>query len=400
MYAQRRTCGTMHVLDKHLQNNPNLQLKLDDIASQTAAFTANYNPKKSRGIVVIPVVVHILHNGEAVGVGANISTAQILSQITALNEDFRKINTDSLPTNHPFYSATADCEIQFCLASLKPDNMPTSGIERINIGVNSISDDQMDNQVKPQTIWNSTKYLNIWVCNITSSDPILGYATFPGDPADLDGVVISTTSFGYTGNVVAPYDNGRTSVHEVGHWLNLRHIWGDGTCATDFVADTKPAQDANYGCPNFPFNANVCTGTDANGEMYMNFMDYCDDACMVMFTKGQKVRMLATLNGPRASLASSTGCGLNVGLEPIKNSLQSINIYPNPVHTICEIQVPISKIPYLINVQSADGKKWINRTLQEIDGLVQLNLQSLPTGVYFVTIMQDGMQVIKKVIKQ
>jgi hypothetical protein len=396
--AQQRTCGSVHAMQTQLQKDPTMAARLQAIETQTANFVNNYVDKKTRGVAVIPVVVHVLHNGESVGVGANISQVQILSQISAMNEDFRKLNTDTLAANHPFNSATADCEIQFCLATLTPDNLPTSGITRHNIGVNSISDDDVDLNVKPQTIWDPTKYLNVWVCNVTSAGGILGYATSPGGDPSLDGVVILTTAFGYTGNVVAPYDNARTTVHEVGHWLNLRHIWGDNTCATDFVADTKPAQDANYGCPTFPHNANVCTGTDANGEMYMNYMDYVNDACMVMFTKGQKARMLATLNGARASLAASTGCGLNVAISNTKSALSSVSIYPNPVINNVEIQVPLSTTPYTIEIINIDGKICKKYTGIELDGIVSLKVENLANGFYIVRIKNGADEVVRKMV--
>jgi Pregnancy-associated plasma protein-A/Secretion system C-terminal sorting domain len=398
LFAQHRTCGSVHAMQKQIAQDPTMQARLDAIELQTAAYINKFVDKKKRATAVIPVVVHILHNGESVGSGANISQAQVLSQITALNEDFRKVNTDSLPSNHPFQSVTADCEIQFCLATLSPTNAPTSGILRYNINANSISDDDVDLSVKPQTIWDASKYLNIWVCNVTSSGGILGYATAPGGDPSLDGVVILTTAFGYTGNVVAPYDNGRTTVHEVGHWLNLRHIWGDNNCATDFVSDTKPAQDANYGCPTFPHNPNVCAGTDANGEMYMNYMDYVNDACMVMFTKGQKARMLATLNGARASLASSTGCGLNVAIAKPKSSLQYVNIFPNPVKDKMEIQVPISTIAYQISIFDINGKPCKTILQKEINGIVNANIKELAAGMYIVKIRNGSDEVVRKVV--
>ncbi|RYF77048.1 MAG: zinc metalloprotease, partial [Cytophagaceae bacterium] len=130
--------------------------------------------------------------------------------------------------------------------------------------------------------------LNIWICNIGGG--ILGYAQFPGGSAATDGVVIGPQYFGNTGYVAAPYDKGRTATHEIGHWLNLRHIWGDASCGNDLVADTPTQQTANYGCPSFP---HVTCGNGANGDMYMNYMDYTNDPCMYMFTNGQTTRSRA-----------------------------------------------------------------------------------------------------------
>lgn len=145
-----------------------------------------------------------------------------------------------------------------------------------------------------------TTKLNIWVCNLGGG--ILGYAQFPGGSSSTDGVVIDDNAFGTTGTVAAPYNKGRTATHEVGHWLNLRHIWGDATCGSDLVSDTPQHNTANYGCPTYP-HYSTCTGTPV--EMTMNYMDYTDDACMYMFTQGQKTRAMAifAVGGPRYSFA-------------------------------------------------------------------------------------------------
>jgi len=152
--------------------------------------------------------------------------------------------------------------------------------------------------------WNTGQYLNIWVCNLSNNT--LGYAQFPGGAAATDGVVILTTAFGRYGSASAPFNLGRTATHEVGHWLNLRHIWGDASCGNDFVSDTPTQQAANTGCPSFP--KRTC-GNTTNGDMFMNYMDYTDDACMYMFSTGQSSRMnaLFAAGGARASLTTSLG---------------------------------------------------------------------------------------------
>ena len=166
-----------------------------------------------------------------------------------------------------------------------------------------------DDKVKSSTTggddaWNTSKYLNIWVCNLGNS--LLGYAQFPGGPTSTDGVVILYTAFGRTGNVVSPFNKGRTATHEVGHWLNLRHIWGDANCGNDFVNDTPTQQTSNAGCPSYPHI--TCSNS---GDMSMNYMDYTNDACMYMFSTGQSNRMNALFvsGGARASIITSTACG-------------------------------------------------------------------------------------------
>jgi hypothetical protein len=146
----------------------------------------------------------------------------------------------------------------------------------------------------------TTKYLNFWICNL--GEGLLGYAQFPGGPAKTDGVVILYTAFGTTGAAAAPFNLGRTATHEVGHWLNLRHIWGDKTdCSgSDQVSDTPKAQMPNYGTPTWP---HISCNNGPNGDMFMNYMDYVDDAAMFMFTQGQAARLNATLAGPRKKIA-------------------------------------------------------------------------------------------------
>jgi Pregnancy-associated plasma protein-A/Secretion system C-terminal sorting domain len=398
--AQVRTCYTMDNLATQIAAHPEVQTRMQAIENETEQIIASgILDKKNRQVVTLPVVVHVLHNGEAIGTGANISNAQILSQIEALNEDYRKRNSDSLPTNHPFYSQTADVAIEFCLANKDTNGNGSSGILRWNIGANSVSNTDMEDYVKPQTIWNSKKYLNIWVCNITASQSILGYAQFPGGLTNTDGVVILTTAFGYQGNVTAPYDNGRTCVHEVGHWLNLRHIWGDSYCGNDNVADTRPAQEANYGCPTFPHNANACTGSNSNGEMYMNYMDYVNDACMVMFTQGQRTRMLSTLLGDRSGVANSGICLSGVGITEASVDRNAISILPNPMHDVMEIHVPSNSGRYHISIVNTEGKMLMENYAMQINGLLQLNVNTLPTGLYFVHIKGGSIDAVRKVIK-
>lgn len=244
------------------------------------------------------MIVHVIHNGEAVGVGRNISDAQIQSQIDVLNEDFRRLNADRVNTPAHFAGVAADVGIQFRLACTDPNGNPTNGIRRVQ-------GNQADYVVVPSpdgtTVneaatgikqndapWDRDQYLNIWTANITNG--ILGYATFPGSPANVDGVVMQYNAFGRTGTLQANYDKGRVATHEVGHWVSLFHIWGDdgGLCTgDDLVADT-PLQGNNYtGCPS---GQQFSCGTS---DMYQNYMDYTNDACRNLFTTGQSNRIKA-----------------------------------------------------------------------------------------------------------
>jgi len=271
------------------------------------------NKSQNGGIVTIPVVVHVIHSGQAYGVGSNITDEQVQSQITVMNNDYRKaFGTPGYNTN----AVGADIMIQFALAKVDPNGNPTNGINRVNLCQTSWSTDEINGTVKPQTIWNPTQYMNMWSVNF-SDNTLLGYAQFPsgstipmpaGGAADTDGVVANYTTFGSTDYgsfpMNAPYNKGRTMTHEVGHFLGLRHIWGDTTCGTDFCADTPTAHTANYSC-----NTAIASCDDASVfEMVRNYMDYTNDTCMNIFTLNQKDRITAVMNNSprRVELKTST----------------------------------------------------------------------------------------------
>ena len=298
-----RNCGTMDHLHQLEQEDPQLRDRMQTIERETQQWISSRSGASNRGaaVITIPVVVHVVYNTTA----ENISDAQINSQIAVLNADFRKLNSDISLLPSVFAPLAADCEIQFCLAQRDPNGNPTNGIVRVFTSATSFSS---NNNIKftssgGSNAWPTSSYLNIWVGDLGSS--LLGYAQFPGAAASTDGVVINYTAFGTTGTAAFPFNKGRTATHEVGHWLNLRHIWGDQNCGDDFVGDTPTQQTSNYGCPSFP---KITCNNGPNGDLHMNYMDYTDDVCMYMFTTGQKSRMLAVLNGTRVSLQTSQGC--------------------------------------------------------------------------------------------
>jgi hypothetical protein len=251
-----------------------------------------------RKLVTIQVVVHVVHKTDE----ENISDAQVKSQIDALNRDYRAKNADTRKVPPVWKSLVLDSKIQFALATKDPAGKPTSGITRTATTVASFGPDDSVKAKKTGGVppWPADRYLNIWVCNLSSN--LLGYAQFPGGPAKTDGVVILFSAFGTRKGAMAPFDKGRTATHEVGHFLGLRHIWGDrNDCSgNDFVADTPPAMQANTGKPTFP---HITCNNGPSGDMFMNYMDYVDDDTMFMFTTGQVARMNATLAGPRKKLA-------------------------------------------------------------------------------------------------
>ena len=226
------------------------------------------NQSTQKASRVIPIVVHVLHNGDPIGSGENISDAQVLSQITVLNEDFSATNLDFSNTPSVFTSIATNMDVEFCLAQTDPSGQPTNGINRINTGVASYTTGSIE-AAKPATQWDPTKYFNIWVCNLGGG--VLGYAQFPNSgAANTDGVVIGYNYFGNTGAVSPPFNKGRTATHEVGHCFGLFHIWGDdgGACgnAGDQIADTPDQADENYGCPNFATNTSCGNSGDTNGQ--------------------------------------------------------------------------------------------------------------------------------------
>ncbi len=309
LFAQR-VCASHEVYQKQLITNPSFAQQQRDIESFTQSYIQQGGSQQTtnglqRGAAVynIPVVVHVVYNTTA----QNISDAQVLSQIDILNKDFQLNNADTSKIPLAFKSVLADCKIQFCLAKRDPNGAATTGIIRKSTTTTSFGSNDGVKYASSggDNAWNSSQYLNIWVCNLSGG--LLGYAQFPGGAAATDGVVMLYSAFGNTGNVSAPYNLGRTATHEVGHWLNLRHIWGDANCGDDFVGDTPKQQTSNYSCPTYP---RVTCSNGPNGDMFMNYMDYVDDQCMQMFSKGQRDRMYAILQtgGSRASLAASLGC--------------------------------------------------------------------------------------------
>jgi hypothetical protein len=287
----QRACSSMEVLEAQLAADPGMRTRMEQIERLTrqAIAQGETNRLLAGGVIEIPVVVNVLYRTTA----ENVSLAQIQSQIDVLNKDFSATNSDINKTPALFQSVlSGNVNIRFVL-----DQVIRKSTKKRSWGTNDAM--KLSSQGGINATSPSTK-LNLWVCTLSNS--ILGYAQFPGGPLATDGVVILNTGFGTTGTAAAPFNLGRTATHEVGHWLNLRHIWGDATCGNDQVGDTPQHNTANYGCPAYP-HLSTCTGTPV--EMTMNYMDYTNDACMYMFSAGQKSRMAATFvsGGPRASFA-------------------------------------------------------------------------------------------------
>jgi hypothetical protein len=380
-----------------LANDPGLHAIYDqqeqDYQQFLAAHPDGYN---NRSIVTIPVIFHVLYNTTA----QNVSTTRLLQQIDVLNKDYRKNNTDANLVPSAWAGLAADCEIEFCLAKQDPFGGWTDGIERLSTSTTVFdwqTDDMKFFSMGGADAWDRTRYLNIWVCNINGG--VLGFATLPGGNASVDGVVLLYQAVGITG-AVAPYNKGRTATHEIGHWLNLRHVWGDdgSSCSgSDQVSDTPNQGSENYGCPTFP-NTDNCA-TSSPGVMSMNYMDYTDDACMYFFTTGQKTRMWAALNGSRLSIQTSNVC-TPVGISP--NLFEyAFSVHPSPSNG--EFTLEFGTDPQLknvdINVTNTLGQTVYTRHFDALnEDRMQLDLTGNLPGIYILEVRTSNERVIRKIV--
>ncbi|MBI5914030.1 MAG: T9SS type A sorting domain-containing protein [Bacteroidetes bacterium] len=347
----------------------------------------------TRSVVTIPVVVHVVWNTAA----ENISNEQILSQIDVLNEDYSAQNVEIPNVPAVFQPLIADVEFQFCLAQKDPDGNPTTGITRTftsnSIGIGGTVNIH-HSSMGGHDAWNPDKYLNIWVAKFAGG--LGGVASFPGEgPADEQGVEINFLQFGNFGTVAPPYHLGRTCTHEIGHYFNLEHLWGPNfnSCCDedDGVADT-PNSCENYlsQCPTHPTFS--CTQPD----MFMNFMNYTDDACMAMFSKGQKERMLVALNTFRPGLLDSDACS-SVGVgEQVASS--ELVIFQNPADEMLGFEIKTDEIgDWQVTLTSAIGQKVFEKNIPS-NHIWQEGCDFLPSGIYFLAVKQGDAVLVKRVV--
>lgn len=348
-------------------------------------------------VIRIPVVVHVLYYSDSY----NISDAQIKSQLEALNRDFRRSNADTANTPDRFKPIAADVKIEFALATADPKGRSTNGIVRKKTGTKYWG---MDDKIKfassgGDDAWDSRYYLNIWIGDMRS---YLGYSSLIGSAADKDGVVINTSVFGATG-AGGNYNLGRTATHEVGHWLGLKHIWGDAYCGDDGVSDTPPQSGFTAGCPT-TFKSTCNNGS--LGDMYMNYMDLTNDACMNLFTKGQGERMRAAFEdgGPRQSILSSKGLNepwveeTSLPGEEIA-ATTGLRLYPNPVSSelVLDFGDDISWVGKEVRLINMNGV--IVQKIKIASKTHKAYLQGLLPGVYFIQGENSGKKINKKLVK-
>ncbi len=384
-FAQEPVCGFQWILDRQTDSDTSVFQRLSEVNQVLEeAVRAEEHKVSLRNETVIPVVVHVVWNIPE----ENISDQTILTQIEVLNRDFNSENGDLEDVPDEFQPFIAKEGIQFCLAAEDPHGLPTSGIVRVKTDVEAIGtkEDLFFSALGGSGAWDTDSYLNMWVAN--TGEFITGFGTFPEQvEAEKQGVVVHPRYFGQ--NSSRSYNLGRVAVHEVGHYLGLNHTWDNNAeCDTDDGVYDTPLQQHSYeGCPAHPQSS--CGSMD----MFMNFMDYVDDGCMVMFTQGQMERMLATVELFRPGL-------MNNDIPCIQNTKDlnsgGFTVYPNPASGEVKIQF---KRPAITNgwvsVYNSFGQLVQNERRVIFDGMTII-LPDMPTGVYWIRIGDKSEKFIKK----
>ena len=333
-------------------------------------------------LITIPVVVHIIYHTAA----ENISDAQVQSQIDVLNTDYQKRNADTAEIPSYYRSLAANCGFRFGLALLDSNGQATTGIIRRSTNVTSFS---IDDGIKFTASggddgWDRDRYLNIWVGNLTGG--ILGYSSIVGGSKATDGVVVLYTAFGTNGTATAPFNLGRTGTHEVGHWLNMIHTWGDDSCGNDEVADTPPQEGPDYGDPG---GIIISCGNEPYGNLYMDYMDFTNDIGMHLFTYGQRDRMrtLFAPGGFRYPLLSSTvPVAVSDSAAAVTGGVGGgIAVFPNPAVSVVTVKLADpSSAGGLLEVYDQLGRRV---AVVRITSLVlQLDVSGWASGVYFIRV--------------
>lgn len=382
-------------LKKLAESHPQIHEELDYFLNER--FSRSSEKEESESIVTIPVVIHIIHHGEPVGTGANISNEKVFSQIDILNKDYSYTNSDADKVPQAFRPVAGDTNIQFCLVQKDANGNPHPGFNRIEYG--TIPDfDYIEEVIKKQTSWNSRKFLNIWTLKMPE-DQVLGYA-YPPIPSILnttsDGVVIAHDKFGEGAESL-----GRTATHEIGHYLGLAHPWGpiESCNSDDGIDDTPNCSAPYYGCPSFP---QMSCGTV---DMTMNFMDYVNDNCMYMFTQGQGSRMRQVLSVERQQITSGFDfiCNLSTATEDHKAPQNSIKTFPNPTNDLLYVGIPEGSETKAIDIAlfNISGQQ-ISKDRYHINILednIQLSLAHLRSGTYLVKVsIEDEIFVTKAIL--
>lgn len=386
-------CLSETLLQQQILENPAANRRRQ-VAIDLAALQRSQAPE-GRIVLTIPVVVHVVWRLPT----ENISDEQILSQIDVLNEDFRLLNANQAQILPLFQGVKADMELEFELANEDPSGQPSTGIVRAqttfaDIGFARTTDNRRRicyTADGGSDAWCPQRYLNIWIGQFPSG--ISGEASFPGqDSTTEDGVRIDPEHFGTLGTAAPPYHLGRTATHEIGHFFDLYHLWGgsnddDPLCQyDDEVADT-PEQNYNYRnqCPT---GLQVSCGTP---DMYQNYLNYTNDACMALFTQGQKARVWAALNGPRIGLLEGGNC--TVGYSTAGQQPPPV-VFPNPASTQIGIRGLIFEAA--ISITDARGVLFLHRDRVTNESFIDVS--SIPEGVYFIKIEEKKSTTVSRLL--
>ena len=387
----QRGCATLEYHNQHGMAGTAGSRAFEEWIQQAELLENDKHVQDNDELYYIPVVVHVLHNGEPVGTDKNLSLERILSQIEILNNDYSKApGTPGFNTQ----AAGADTRIRFCLASVDPNGQPTSGIVRVNTNRDAFDFNTDNATLKGLSIWDPNRYLNLWSVKFSSTQYI-GYAQYPFTDSipmpqpipdvQPDGVVIEYRVFGDVpagqSGPFPSYNKGRTATHEIGHYLGLLHIWGDGFgCpdinGTDYCEDTPKQANFTAGCP---ASVNSCnTGVPA---MFQNYMDYTNDACMNVFTKDQKRRMRIVMrNAPRRKtlFTTPTQCGVS-GVGDLAKQIP-FTLYPSPAQDELKIQVTEHQTLVSYSVSEITGRTLFSQPALGSAGTIHIG--ALPAGVY------------------
>ena len=417
IFAQEnKKCFTSELIQKELEINEDYQNQIYQVHKDNKKWLSENS--RSKETITIPIVVHVIYrqSHSNLGIGTNISNAQIEDQIRILNEDFSKTNNEfPNPPRNTFVNYADNPNIKFCLATTDPDGNATNGITRTMSTKNSFNYNTESNDMKRDNTggkdgWNPSKYLNIWVCDIASSGNsiVLGYAYLPGLQswnAWKDGLVVDFQHFGTIGSASSSSD-GRTPTHEIGHYLGLYHTFceasGGGCCDNDNtwgsnVYDTPATDDVYFGSVNSNTNNNTCNdllyGFNSDLlDMDENFMAYSNHTWM--FTYDQVSEMTGTLNGYRASLKNSNVSVNCTGTVSNENFDNNFKIYPNPAKDIISIETNFSS--YTLKVTDILGNTLLSKSNLSFNN--NIDVSTLKNGTYLVELISARDRRINKII--
>lgn len=389
----QKHCSSQPYQEQRLRENPELPAQLSRMESFIQQQVADAGTARVEELTIrIPVVIHNLYHYP----NQKITAEQVQTQLNALNASFRRRNADTANAPAYFRSLAADCNIEFYLAISDSRKRATSGIIRKYSPVKEWeADDKMKfSSEMGDDAWDPNSYLNIWVCNLNR---VAGYASVPGDAVSKDGVVIGLGAFGTVGTLPG-YEMGKTAVHEIAHWLGLKHLWGDQYCGDDGVSDTPKQAGFNIECPNV---VNITCGNGPYGDMYMNYMDLTSDACMNLFTRGQKARMRALFDvgGPRHALLASKGLNppliADIPLPEEDPRWLQPQLYPNPSTGIMTLDLNYDPrwVGKTIQIMNLSGQTVMQVSISALS--LRIDIQKLQAGMYFLAAKKDDGESIK-----